>query len=123
MGLSSVKVAVEVDVATQGFPAFNIVGLPSKAVEEARERVKTAINNSGFSFPDKRLTINLAPADFVKDGSCYDLPIAVGILLASAAVETRLDLSKSIFYGELSLNGELRHSKGVLLVSIFHSNI
>ena len=119
MGLVSVKVTVEVDVAVQGFPAFNIVGLPSKAVEEARERVKTAIKNSDFEFPDKRLTINLAPADFVKDGSCYDLPMAVGILLASGTVETEPDLSRSLFYGELSLDGSTRHSKGVLLVAIF----
>jgi magnesium chelatase family protein len=121
IGLLSTKVTVEVDVATQGFPAFNIVGLPSKAVEEARERVKTAIVNSGFAFPDKRLTVNLAPADFVKDGSCYDLPIAVGILVASGAIEPKRDLHKALFYGELSLDGEVRHSRGVLLVAIFAS--
>jgi len=119
LGLVSTKVTVEVDVAAQGFPAFNIVGLPSKAVEEARERVKTAIVNSGFKFPDKRLTVNLAPADFVKDGSCYDLPIALGILLSSGGFEPAVELSKALFYGELSLNGEVRHSRGVLLVAIF----
>lgn len=119
LGLLSAKVTVEVDVAVQGFPGFNIVGLPSKAVEEARERVKTAITNSNFKFPDKKITVNLAPADFVKDGSCYDLPIAVGILLASGVVETIPDLTRSFFYGELSLDGQLRHSKGVLLVAIF----
>jgi magnesium chelatase family protein len=119
LGLVSVKVTVEVNIAAQGFPGFNIVGLPSKAVEEARERVKTAIINSGFEFPEKRITVNLAPADFVKDGSCYDLPIAMGILLAFGAVEPMPDLSSSIFYGELSLTGQLRHSKGVLLVAIF----
>lgn len=119
LGLVSVKVTVEVNIAAQGFPGFNIVGLPSKAVEEARERVKTAIVNSGYEFPDKRLIVNLAPADFVKDGSCYDLPMAVGILLASGIVETQLNLQQSLFYGELSLDGSLRHSKGVLLVAIF----
>ena len=119
LGLSSIKVTVEVNVAVQGFPGFNIVGLPSKAVEEARERVKTAINNSGFEFPDKRLTVNLAPADFVKDGSCYDLPIALGILLALGVVEPLPNLKNSLFYGELSLDGSVRHSKGVLLVAIF----
>jgi len=119
LGLASVKVMVEVDVAVQGFPGFNIVGLPSKAVEEARERVKTAINNSGFGFPDKRITVNLAPADFVKDGSCYDLPIAMGILLASGVIEPLPDLKNSLFYGELSLDGQLCHSRGVLLVAIF----
>lgn len=119
LGLTSIKVTVEVNVAVQGFPSFNIVGLPSKAVEEARERVKTAIVNSGFEFPDKRLTVNLAPADFVKDGSCYDLPIALGILLASGVAEPMPNLENSLFYGELSLDGSLRHSKGVLLVAIF----
>jgi len=122
LGLSSIKVTVEVNVASQGFPSFNIVGLPSKAVEEARERVKTAIVNSGFEFPDKRLTVNLAPADFVKDGSCYDLPIAVGILLAGEALSVSPNLEQSLFYGELSLDGSLRHSKGVLLVAIFARN-
>ncbi len=116
IGLNSVLVEVEVDVATQGFPGFNIVGLPSKAVEEARERVRTAITNSDFSFPQKKITVNLAPADLAKDGSCYDLPIAVGILLASEQVK-RVD-EKAIFYGELSLDGHLRHVRGVLLVGI-----
>lgn len=119
IGLVSVGVEVEVDVASRGFPSFNIVGLPSKAVEEARERVKTAIANSGFSFPQKKITINLAPADLVKEGSCYDLPIAVGILLASGEVATAFDLTKALFYGELSLDGSVRHTKGVMLVGFF----
>lgn len=117
VGLSSVLVEVEVDVATQGFPAFNIVGLPSKAVEEAKERVKTAIVNSGFEFPNKKITVNLAPADIPKDGGCYDLPIAVGILVASGVIN--VFNSTSIFYGELSLDGSVRHTRGVLLVGIF----
>ena len=117
IGLSSVLVEVEVDVATQGFPAFNIVGLPSKAVEEAKERVKTAIVNSGFTFPNKKITVNLAPADIPKDGGCYDLPMAVGILSASGDIN-QID-PKSVFYGELSLDGSVRHTKGVLLVGIF----
>jgi magnesium chelatase family protein len=117
IGLTSVLVEVEVDVATQGFPAFNIVGLPSKAVEEAKERVRTAIINSGFSFPQKKITVNLAPADIPKDGGCYDLPMAVGILSASGDINN-ID-PKSIFYGELSLDGSVRHTRGVLLVGIF----
>src|SRR3989344_827541 len=116
IGLNSVPVEVEVDVATQGFPGFHIVGLPSKAVEEAKERVRTAITNSSFSFPQKKITVNLAPADLAKDGSCYDLPIAVGILLASEQIK-QVD-EKAIFYGELSLDGHLRHVRGVLLVGI-----
>lgn len=119
VGLMSVPVEVEVDVASKGFPSFNIVGLPNKAVEEAKERVKTAIINTGCSFPDKKITINLAPADLAKEGSCYDLPIAVGILLASGEIASAENLNKAIFYGELSLDGSLRHTKGVLLVGIF----
>lgn len=119
VGLQSVPVEVEVDVASQGFPSFNIVGLPSKAVEEAKERVKTAIINSGFSFPQKKITVNLAPGDIVKDGSCYDLPIAIGILGASGEIELDGVSEGGIYYGELSLDGSVRHTKGVLLVSIF----
>src|SRR3989338_8304027 len=119
IGLTSVPVEVEVDVATLGFPSFNIVGLPSKAVEESKERVKTAIVNTGCSFPQKKITINLAPADLAKEGSCYDLPIALGILLASGEIASEDNLNKSVFYGELSLDGSVRHTKGVLLVAIF----
>ena len=81
MGLESILIGVEVDVATKGFPGFNIVGLPTKSVEESKERVKTAIINSGFEFPQKKITVNLAPGDIAKEGSFYDLPIAIGILL------------------------------------------
>ena len=80
IGLETVGVDVEVDVASAGFPGFTIVGLASKAIEEARERVKTALINSGFDFPPKKITVNLAPADLPKDSVAYDLPIAVGIL-------------------------------------------
>ncbi|MBI2587647.1 YifB family Mg chelatase-like AAA ATPase, partial [Candidatus Amesbacteria bacterium] len=106
---------VEVDVASLGFPGFNIVGLAGKAVEEARERVKTAINNSGLDFPAKKITVNLAPADLPKDGGAYDLPMAVGILAASEQVPK----NDGIFYGELGLDGNLRATKGVLLVGLF----
>jgi len=115
VGLVSVAIEVEVDVAEQGFPGFNIVGLAGKAVEEARERVKTAINNSGLDFPPKKITVNLAPADLPKDGGAYDLPIAVGILTASGQVPA----AGGIYYGELSLDGTLRATKGVLLVGLF----
>lgn len=118
VGLESVLVEVEVDVATAGFPSFNIVGLPSKAIEEAKERVKTAILNSGFHFPDKKITVNLAPADLAKEGSAYDLPIAIGILAAAKDVTLPPDKG-AIFYGELSLDGTVRHSRGVLLVGIY----
>lgn len=117
VGLTSVPVDVEVDVAAQGFPGFTIVGLAGKAVEEARERVKTAITNSGLEFPGKKITVNLAPADLPKDGGAYDLPIAIGILVASG--QLTLSNAHSVFYGELGLSGDIRPTKGVLLVGLF----
>src|SRR3990172_4364747 len=118
VGLQSFGVDVEVDVAEAGFPGFNIVGLAGKAVEEARERVKTAIVNSGLDFPPKKITVNLAPADLPKDGAAYDLPIAVGILAAHEQLPNNGVVNKPIFYGELSLDGSLRVTKGVLLVGL-----
>jgi len=115
-GIDSILVRVEVNVASRGFPSFDIVGLPSKAVAESKERVKTAIINSGFEFPNRKITINLAPADIPKEGSFYDLPIAVGLL---AAIKGFKVSSQALFYGELSLDGSLRHTKGVLLAAIF----
>ena len=124
MGLVALPVTVEVDVAEQGFPGFTIVGLAGKAVEEARERVKTAINNSGMDFPPKKITVNLAPADLPKDGGAYDLPMAVGILAASGQIQdSRFMIHDSIYYGELSLDGDLRATKGVLLVGLFARSI
>ncbi len=118
VGLESVGVVVEVDVADQGFPGFTIVGLAGKAVEEARERVKTAIGNSGLDFPPKKITVNLAPADLPKDGGAYDLAIAVGILAASGQIPVA-SIEERIFYGELGLDGGVRATKGVLLVALF----
>ncbi|MBI4266894.1 MAG: YifB family Mg chelatase-like AAA ATPase [Chloroflexi bacterium] len=111
VGLESHLVEVEVDISS-GLPSFTIVGLPDAAVQEARERVRAAIRNSGFAFPMKRIVVNLAPADLKKAGPSYDLPIAVGILLSSEQVNA--DASQSIFLGELSLDGSLRHTNGVL---------
>ena len=121
VGLETVPIMVEVDVAAAGFPGFTIVGLASKAVEEARERVKTAIVNSGFTFPNKKITVNLAPADLPKDGAAYDLPIAMGVLLASEQVgwPTEMKLNRTFFYGELSLDGSLRPTRGILLLALF----
>lgn len=116
IGLETVPVDVEVDVAEKGFPGFTIVGLASKAVEEARERVKTAIINSGFDFPAKKITVNLAPADLPKDGAAYDLPIAVGVLAASGQIA--LSGGHQYFYGELSLDGTLRPTRGILLLAL-----
>lgn len=117
LGLETIPVDVEVDVASQGFPGFTIVGLASKAVEEARERVKTALINSGFDFPPKKITVNLAPADLPKDGAAYDLPIAIGVLIASGQLERISGIN--YFYGELSLDGSLRPTKGILLLALF----
>lgn len=116
VGLDATAVEVEVDISSQGLPSFTIVGLPDKAVEEAKERVRSAIKNTGAEFPAKRITVNLAPADLPKEGPSYDLPIALGILLASEQIKT--DVSKFIFMGELSLEGKLRHTGGALPLAI-----
>jgi len=114
LGLSSQIVEVEVDVSN-GFPTFEIIGLADKSIEEAKERVKLAIKNSGLNFPSqKRIIINLAPADLKKEGPVFDLPIALGILLASGMLAAEVFPKDFIFAGELSLNGELRHTKGIL---------
>jgi magnesium chelatase family protein len=118
LGLESIPVDVEVDVAQSGFPGFTIVGLASKAVDEARERVKTAIVNSQFEFPPKKITVNLAPADLPKDGAAYDLPIAIGVLVASGQIPESFDIKSSLFYGELSLDGHLRPTRGILLLGL-----
>lgn len=112
MGLDAVLVDVEVDIASQGLPSFTIVGLPDKAVEESKERVRSAIKNSGADFPISRITVNLAPADLPKAGPAYDLPIALGILIASGQISP--EVSGSLFFGELSLDGNLRHTNGIL---------
>lgn len=112
IGLNATAVEVEVDISSQGLPSFTIVGLPDKAVEEAKERVRSAIKNTGADFPSKRITVNLAPADLPKEGPSYDLPIALGILIASEQI--KIDISKFLFMGELSLEGKLRHTSGAL---------
>lgn len=121
IGLETVPIDVEVDVASAGFPGFTIVGLASKAIEEARERVKTAIINSHFDFPPRKITVNLAPADLPKDGAAYDLPIAVGVLIASGQLTLNSTFSPKnmLFYGELSLDGSLRPTRGILLLGLF----
>lgn len=115
-GLKPVEIEVEVNVAEKGFPGFGIVGLASKAVEEAKERVRTAIINSNINFPTAKITVNLAPADIPKDGSCYDLAMAIGIL--GSMGEVSIPKEKSYFYGELSLDGGLRHTRGVFLLAV-----
>jgi magnesium chelatase family protein len=111
VGLEGAVVEVEVDIAS-GMPGFYIVGLPDAAVQEAKERVRSAVRNSGLRFPRNRITVNLAPADVRKEGPAYDLPIAVGIMLASEQVVA--DLSSALFLGELALDGQVRHAHGIL---------
>lgn len=118
VGLESIPIEVEVDVASQGLPSFTIVGLPDKAVEESKERVRAAIKNSGAEFPPRRITVNLAPADLPKEGPAYDLPIALGLLIASGQLPTSHKLKTSIALGELSLDGSLRHTNGVLPIAL-----
>ena len=110
-GLDGALIEVEVDISA-GLPSFSIVGLPDKAVQEARERVRSAIRNSGFRFPSKRITVNLAPADLKKEGPAYDLAIAIGLLMSSG--QLLADVRDSVFLGELSLDGRLRHTQGIL---------
>ena len=112
VGLEGELVQVEVDIARQGLTNFTIVGLGDTAVQEARERVRAAVRNSGFTFPPRRITVNLAPAELRKSGPSYDLPIAIGVLLASE--QLTVDASSVVFLGELSLDGTLRHLQGVL---------
>ena len=110
-GIDAFMVDVETDLA-RGLPAFDIVGMPDTAVREAKERVRSAYRNSGFVFPAKRITVNLAPANIRKEGSVFDLPILIGILSASEIIE--LDTEKCAFAGELSLMGDVRKVSGVL---------
>lgn len=119
-GLESVPIEVEVDVASFGLPSFTIVGLPDKAVEESKERVRSAIKNSGGEFPPRRITVNLAPADLPKEGPSFDLPIAIGLLAASGQIPTSFD--HSVFVGELSLDGGLREIAGTLSHALMAQN-
>lgn len=116
VGVDGVLIHVEVDMAN-GLPSFEIVGLPDTAVKESRERVRAAIKNSGFDFPPRKTTINLAPADIKKDSSGLDLPIAVGILAASGVVPMEA-CQNGMFAGELSLEGKLRGISGLLPMAI-----
>ncbi len=112
IGIDAKKVEVEVDIAN-GLPGFSIVGLPDMAVRESINRVKAAIKNCGFDFPSKKITVNLAPANIKKEGPCFDLPMALGILTASGQINQQ-DLTNKVICGELSLDGRLRPIKGAL---------
>lgn len=115
IGLHAPQVVVEVHLS-QGLPALTIVGLPEASVRESKDRVRSAILNSGYEFPNRRLTINLAPADLPKDGARLDLPIALGILAASGQIDEKV-LARFEFIGELALDGELRKITGSLAIA------
>ncbi|MDD5687260.1 MAG: YifB family Mg chelatase-like AAA ATPase [Elusimicrobia bacterium] len=115
-GINGYIVTVEVDISS-GFPTFSIVGLPDTTVKESRDRVISAIKNSGFDFPTKKVTVNLAPAGIKKEGAIFDLPIAVGILVATKQITIVNDKKYSLI-GELSLNGSIRRVNGVLPIAI-----
>lgn len=113
VGLDAVRVTVEIDYNPRGMTGFTIVGLPDTAVQESRERVRSAIHNCHLDFPMKRYLVNLAPAEMRKEGPAYDLPIAMGVLAATEQVPPE-SLEDAIFIGELSLDGSLRHVRGVM---------
>lgn len=115
-GIDGVLVCVEVDIE-RGLPCFNIVGLPDTSVKESKERVRAAIINSGFEFPVKRMIINLAPADMKKVGALFDLPIAIGILIATEQIAFN-DAGEFLIMGELSLSGDLKRVRGILPITI-----
>ena len=115
-GLTGFGVTVEADLSN-GLPHYELVGLPDAAVKESRERVRSAIKNSGFVYPNSRLILNLAPADLRKEGPLYDLPIAVAILVVSRQIELG-DLAEAAFIGELSLNGDVHGVKGMISMII-----
>ncbi len=117
VGLDVKEIEVQVHI-TKGIPMFSIVGLANKSVSEAKERVRSAIASSGFAFPQSRITINLAPADVVKDGSHYDLPIAIGILVSLGLIQQEA-IDGKIILGELSLDGNLNRIGGILPTAIY----
>jgi len=116
LGIDAYPVEVEVDI-TSGLPTFTTVGLPEAAVKESKERVKSAVNNSGYRFPADRITVNLAPADIKKEGTGFDLPIALGILAATGIIPQE-QLSRYLVLGELSLDGRIKPVKGSLPMAL-----
>ena len=115
-GLDGYLVEVQVDVSP-GMPNWDVVGLPDASVKEAKERVRTAIRNSGFEFQSRKIVVNLAPANTKKEGSLFDLPIAVGILMNFGYIKRQF-FNKTIFVGELSLDGKINKAKGILPICI-----
>jgi len=117
LGIEAQAVDVEVDIASRGLPHFSLVGLPDAAVKESRDRVKAALKNSGFNFPLRPITVNLAPADLKKEGASFDLPIAVGLAACEGVIETSA-AGGYLITGELSLNGEIKPVRGALSIAM-----
>ncbi|MFZ6017894.1 MAG: YifB family Mg chelatase-like AAA ATPase [Nitrospirota bacterium] len=117
IGIDAHPVDVEVDIASRGLPHFLMVGLPDAAVKESRDRVRAALKNIGFNFPLKPITVNLAPADLKKEGSSFDLPIAVGIIAAEGMIESS-SVDGYLFTGELSLDGKVKPVRGALSIAL-----
>lgn len=116
IGMEACHIEVEVDV-TGGLPGFLVVGLPDTSIRESRDRIRSAIRNSGFGFPEGKITVNLSPADIRKEGAGFDLPIAIGILAATGVLDQK-DIDGIIFCGELALNGKLKFFRGALPIAI-----
>lgn len=116
-GLDGYLVEVQTDI-TGGLPGFEIVGLPDTSVKEAKERIRAAIKNSGIDFLSRRILINLAPAHTKKEGTSFDLPMAIGILLATKSLIPKIDLKETVFVGELSLDGKIDRVDGILPICI-----
>ena len=116
-GVDAFGVEVEVDISA-GVPNFRMVGLAEGAVREAFDRMKSALRNSGFEFPNRRITVNLAPADIRKEGSAFDLPMALGVLAANGVVQKRTRMGDFVVLGELALDGRVKGIKGALASAI-----
>ena len=116
-GIGGYEVSVECFISG-GLPNFDIVGLPDSAVRESRDRVRSAIKNCGYKYPLGHITVNLAPADVRKEGSAYDLPVLIALLIANKQIIPTIDLDESIFIGEVSLDGSIRSVNGILSMAI-----
>ncbi|HCO12002.1 MAG TPA: magnesium chelatase, partial [Desulfonauticus sp.] len=122
LGIDGFLVEVEIDLTRSGLPAFSLVGLAEGAVRESKERIFSALKNNGFKLPPARITINLAPANQRKEGSLFDLPLSIGLLVAAGLLPKSSFLERTLLAGELSLNGELRPIAGALPLALLAKN-
>jgi len=122
LGIDAYPVEVEVDIASRGLPFFSTVGLPDAAVKESKERVRAALKNTGFDFPLKQVVVNLAPADIKKEGSAFDLPIAVGMLIAEGVLTQEM-VDGYLIVGELALDGRVKPVRGALSMAVLAKKV